>query len=158
MNTITINVNGLEYKLRGEETTEYLSDIAREIDEKIREMINSNKNFTLQSSSILLSINYCDQNRKLIKENSDLKNKIVHIEKQNEEIILKNNKLEEEIKAYNILMKQEKENIFNDFNEVIELEKEIEILKETLKKFKEENNKLKYDIENNNKPVNLFNN
>ena len=134
MNIVTINVNGIEYKLKGEESTEYLNDIAREVDEKIRDMISSNKNFTLQSSSVLLAINYCDQVRKLkceqselsdsiekcnlkiqelINENSELKSKIIHIENENQQFQLKNGKLEEEIEAYNILLKEENQNLSN---------------------------------------------
>ncbi len=169
MNIITVNVNGVEYRLKGEESTEYLNDIAREVDDKIREMINSNRNFTMQSSAVLLSMNYCDRIRKLndqyttliqdinncnskiqnlIDENSDLKNKILHIENQNTELNLKNGKLEEEIEAYDTLLKEEKDSIFNDNNEMIELEKEIEILKDTIKRLNEENSKLKNEIEN----------
>lgn len=171
MNIVTINVNGVEYKLKGEESTEYLNDIAREVDGKIRDMLTSNKNFTLQSSAILLAINYCDQIRKfkqeqsklnniiekenlktqdLINENNDLKNKIIHIENKNQEIKLKNDKLEEEIEAYNTLLQQDKQDLFFGINEMQELEKEIEILKDALKKMKDENLRLKNEIKNNN--------
>lgn len=155
MNIVTISVNGVEYKLKGEESKEYLNHIAKEVDEKIREMIALNKNLTVQSSSILLAINYCDQIHKLnkdkeelndsidkcneriqslIDENSELKNKIIHIENANQELELKNIKLEEEIDAYNTFLKEDGREMFFDNNEIQELEKEIEMLKETIKK------------------------
>lgn len=164
MNIVTININGVEYRLKGEESTEYLNEIAQEVDSKIREMINSNKNFNMQSSAVLLAMNYCDKIRKLnieyldlkkeidncnskiqelIDENSELKNRIIHIENENIEFNLKNVKLEEEIEAYNTLLKEEREVLFSENNEMIELEKEIEILKDTLKKVNEEKLKLK---------------
>ena len=171
MNIVTISINGNEYKLKGEESTEYLNDIAREVDERIREMLNSNKNFTLQSSAVLLAINYCDQIRKLknkemdlndsidkcnfkiqelIDENNNLKNEIIHIENKNQEIELQNKRLEEEIQAYNLLIEEDKDNIFSENNEMQELENEIEILKDTLKRVNEENLKLKNEIKNKN--------
>ncbi len=155
MNIVTISVNGVEYKLRGEESKEYLTQIAREVDDKIKDMIASNKNLTVNSSAILLSINYCDQVHKLngekeslndsidkcneriqslIDENSELKNKMINIENKNEELQIKNMKLEEEIEAYNTLLKEDNKDIFKDNNEIHELEKEIEMLKETIKK------------------------
>ncbi len=67
MNIVTINVNGVEYKLKGEESKEYLNSIAKEVDDKIKEMMALNTNLTLHSSSILLAINYCDQLHKLEK-------------------------------------------------------------------------------------------
>lgn len=169
MNIITINVNGIEYKLKGEESSEYLSDIANEVDIKLRDMININKNLTLQSAAVLLSINYCDQIRKLKEEqyvldnsidecnlrirnltdeNSDLKDRVIHIENENLELKSKNSKLEEEIEVYNTLLKDDKDNIFLDNNEMKELEKEIEILKDTIKKLNEDNLKLKEQLEN----------
>lgn len=171
MNIVNININGIEYRLKGDESSEYLNDIAQEVDSKIREMINSNKNFTMQSSSILLAMNYCDKNRKLnkeherlnkniddcnlkiqslIDENNELKNKIIHIENQNMELNLKNVKLEEEIEAYNTLLKEEKEVLFSENNEMMQMEKEIEVLKDTLKKTTEENLKLKNEMKNKN--------
>ncbi len=168
MNIVTINVNGIEYKLKGEESSEYLTDIANEVDIKLRDMINSNKNLTLQSAAVLLSINYCDQIRKfkeeqylldssiddcnlkirnLTDENSDLKDRVIHIENENLDLKSKNSKLEEEIDAYNILLKDEKDNIFSDNNEMKELEKEIEILKDTIKKLNDDNFKLKDQLE-----------
>lgn len=169
MNIVTINVNGIEYKLKGEESTEYLNDIAREVDGKIREMINLNKNFSLQSSAVLLAINYCDQIRKLknehldfdniidecnvkiqnlIDENNELKNKIISIENENNGYKIKIGKLEEEIEAYNTFLKEENQDLFPESNELLELEKEIEILKDTIKKVNEENLRLKENIKN----------
>lgn len=167
MNIVTINVNGIEYKLKGDESTEYLNDIAAEVDRRIRDMVNSNRNFTIQSAAVLLAINYCDQFRKLKFEYEELKNnieksnhkiktltnesienknRIVHIENKNKEMELKNRKLEEEIEAYDALMKEEKGNIFLENNEMKELEKEIEMLRTALKIANEEKEKLKEKI------------
>lgn len=163
MNIVTISVNGVEYKLKGEESKEYMNSIAREVDDKLRDMIQANKNLTVNSSAILLAINYCDVVHKLnnekdelsnsidicnskiqalIDENNDLKEKIIHIENAQQEVQLKNVKLEEEIEAYNTLLKEDKDSLFSDNNEIQELEKEIEILKETIKKMKQENSEL----------------
>lgn len=171
MNIVTINVNGAEYKLKGEESKEYLNSIAKEVDDKIKEMMALNTNLTLHSSSILLAINYCDQLHKLendkenlnnsiencnfkiqslIDENNELKERIIHIENENCEIKLKNENLEEEIEAYNIVLKDGNKDLFSNNNEIEELEKEIELLKHTVRKIKDENfelqNKLKGKI------------
>lgn len=160
MNIVTISVNGIEYKLKGEESDEYLNEIANEVDLKIREMINVNRGLTLQSSSILLAINYCDKIKKLqneqvnlsntidecnvkiqnlINENSELKSKIINIENQKQECDEKIKTLESEIEVYNDFLKEEKDELFSQNNEILELEKEIEILKDTIKKINEEN-------------------
>ena len=167
MNIVTINVNGIEYKLKGEESTEYLNDISNEVDVKLRDMIGENKNLTLQSAAVLLSINYCDQIRKLKEqqyildssidecnlkirnltdENSDLKDRVIHIENENLQFKSKISNLEEEIQAYNDLLKSEKEDLFSDNNEMRELEKEIEILKNTIRKLNDDNFRLKKQL------------
>ena len=149
MNIVTINVNGVEYKLKGEESKEYLNSIAKEVDDKIKEMMALNTNLTLHSSSILLAINYCEI-QSLIDENNELKERIIHIENENCEIKLKNENLEEEIEAYNIVLKDGNKDLFSNNNEIEELEKEIELLKHTVRKIKDENfelqNKLKGKI------------
>lgn len=158
MNIITINVNGMEYKLKGEESPEYLNRIANEVDLKIREMIGANRGLTLQSAAVLLSINYCDKIKKLqndqltltktidecnhkiqnlINENSELKSKVISVENQKIECDEKIKNLEEEIEVYNDFLKEEKDGLFSQNNEIIELEKEIEILKDTIKKLNE---------------------
>ncbi|BAK80981.1 cell division protein ZapA [Candidatus Arthromitus sp. SFB-rat-Yit] len=163
MNIVTININGIEYKLKGEESEEYLNNIAREVDDKIKEMMTKNVNLTAQSSSILLAINYCDQLYKyrtekedlnnsiencnvkiqsLIDEKNELKERMIHIESENSKLKLINKNLEEEIEAYNTVLKEDNKNIFSDNNEIEELEKEIELLNETVRKLKEENVKL----------------
>ena len=167
MNIVTININGIEYKLKGEEPEEYLNNIAREVDDKIKEMMLKNTNLTIQSSSVLLALNYCDQLYKsksekedlnnsigscnvkiqsLIDENNELKEKMIHIENENFEIKSINKKLEEEIEAYNIVLKENNKNIFLDNNEIKELEKDIELLKETIRELKEENVKLRDEL------------
>lgn len=164
MNIITINVNGIEYKLKGEESDEYLNEIAHEVDIKIREMISINKGLTLQSSAVLLAINYCDKIKKLqneqvglsntidecnvkiqnlINENSELKSKIIHIENQKQECDEKIKNLEGEIEVYNDFLKEKKDGLFTQNNEILELEKEIEILKDTIKKINGGNSKFK---------------
>ncbi len=61
-------------------------------------MIRKNLNNSIENCNFKI--------QSLIDENNELKERIIHIENENCEIKLKNENLEEEIEAYNIVLKR----------------------------------------------------
>lgn len=60
MNMITVNINGMEYNLRGEENEEYLHKVARQVDKKLKHILNSNSKLNVSSAAMLTALNAVD--------------------------------------------------------------------------------------------------
>lgn len=60
MNVITVNINGMEYNLRGEENEEYLHRVARQVDKKLKSIICSNPKLSVSSAAVLTALNSVD--------------------------------------------------------------------------------------------------
>jgi cell division protein ZapA len=60
MNVISVNINGMEYNLRGEENEEYLHKVARQVDKKLKHILSSNSKLSLSSAAVLTALNAVD--------------------------------------------------------------------------------------------------
>ncbi len=60
MNVITIKINGIDYNLKGEESEEYLNEIASYVDKKLKSLMDNNKKLSVSSASVLTAMNVVD--------------------------------------------------------------------------------------------------
>lgn len=140
MNTVTININGMDYNLKGRESAEYLQKLASYVDEKVKNIMSNNAKLSTTAAATLVALNIADElykadekievlldkNKSLEESMNEVKEKISAIENINNEA----NKLKEE----NLLLKKELENYYKE----IEVLKNDEGNKEELNKLKEE--------------------
>ena len=75
MNTVTVNINGVEYNLRGKEDEKYLLDVAAYVDSKIREISVNNKKLSIGSAAVLTAVNIADELFKCDLEINDITKK-----------------------------------------------------------------------------------
>ena len=150
-NKIEINISGHSYTLVGKETTEYLNELGKYVDERIHNIMSSNSSLGVKDASILTAFNiadelfklreHCDSNKneleiqqqldKLTQENMELK-------KQNDE--LKKLKLDNtEDSGYRQELQQAYDNISN-------LLLERDKMLEELAAEKEKNNNLHFSL------------
>lgn len=154
MNTVTVNINGVEYNLKGEESEEYLQKVASYVDKKLKGILETNDKLGISSATILTAINTADE---IIKANSKTEelekkyeNSLQNEKRLNEQIenLKKQLKVTEELNSE--LQKKTKKGIAE--NEIREKEKviskfkeEMKITEETAKKHIEENKALKLE-------------
>ena len=60
MNVVTVKINGMEYNLKGEESIEYLTEIANYVDRKVNSIIDNNKKLSTSSAAMLAAMNAVD--------------------------------------------------------------------------------------------------
>lgn len=152
MNVITVNINGVEYNLRGEENEEYLHKVARYVDKKIKHILDSNKKLSLSSAAVLTAINSVDDMFKCGLAFDDMQGELEQT-KDTEK------KLREELEAvrkqfkyledYNTELQNKLKSMSNENylkqkeEELSKVSKELEITQESAKKYLQENKILK---------------
>ncbi len=75
MNTVTVNINGVDYNLRGKEVETYLQEVASFVDGKIREISVTNNKLSIGSAAVLTAINIADELFKCNEELSEITKK-----------------------------------------------------------------------------------
>lgn len=144
MNVINVNINGMEYNLKGHENEEYLHKVARHVDKKLQEIMKGNPKLSVSSAAVLTAINCADDMFKcdeayeelqqdmdkfsaeedaLRKEIESLKKQLKYLEDYNAELQLK-------IKNANVA-------------DIDKLNGQLELAEENSKKYLEEMNTLK---------------
>lgn len=140
MATVTVRINGMDYKLKGKEDEAYLKSIASHVEDKLQEILTKNTKLSVSAASVLTAINLADESFKAKKELNDILNNY-----ENLEIVSKSLKQElEDVKIeYNdiITSKDAKnskliEGIKAELKKSIEAKKIIELEKKELEKAK----------------------
>lgn len=155
MNVVTIKINGIEYNLKGDEREEYLHMVASYVDKKIKNIMDNNEKLSTSSAAILTALNLGDdmfKSKTLCKELSnkgeelnkhdeelteqleDLKKQLNHMEDYNQELFNKCKNIEKT--EYVKTLEQEN----------IDMQQQLEVMKETNKTCIEENKEI--SIEN----------
>ena len=90
VNKVTVMVSGKRYSFVTDETPEYIESIADYVNKKITEIAYHNSAYTMQMSTVMASVDICDEYFKAKMENKVLSEKTEElkeiVEKQNEEI------------------------------------------------------------------------
>ena len=136
---ITVNINGVDYNLKGKESEEYLRDIASYVDERIKEVLGKNPMLSISQASVLAAVNIADglyksddQIRKLASIKKNMENERATLFKTIEELKSNITRLKDE----NAIISKEKDNVINGLKE------DRESLLKKINDVQEEKNKL----------------
>lgn len=152
MNVITVNINGMEYNLRGEENEEYLHKVARQVDKKLKHILDSNSKLSLSSAAVLTALNAVDDMFKCDIAFSDLEAEVKRLSTSNSTKTEELETLRKQLKyleEYNSELQLKLKNISNEDylkekKEIIEnLNTELKITEENAKNYLNERNSLK---------------
>lgn len=140
MNTVTITINGMDYNLKGRESAEYLQKLARYVDEKVRNIMANNAKLSTTAAATLVALNIADELYKadekievLLSKNKELESEFNNFKNNNSELEALKEKFNQIVKE-NDLLKQEIENNYKE----IETLKIDENIKDDIDKLKEE--------------------
>ncbi|NFO30317.1 cell division protein ZapA [Clostridium botulinum] len=96
---VTVNINGMDYNLKGDKNEQYLVDLADFVDSKVKEIMSKNSRLSTSAATVLAAVNIADE---LYECDSNLRNAInkkKNIETEKSELIQKVDKLNEDLKT-----------------------------------------------------------
>ena len=131
MSTVTINIIGMDYNLKGRESEEYLVEIAKYVNEKVKDIMANNRKLSSTAGATLVALNIADE---LFKADEEV-----------ETLIKKNTSLEERNTTLKERLKELRDNAEN-----------VEVLKKVIEDIKSENLVLKEEIENYHKEIEII--
>lgn len=83
-NIVSVNIYGEEYRIRAEGDVEYIQDVARYVDRKMREFADNTTNKSPVRIAILAALNIADE---LLKERQEGQNDLSRVEQRASDII-----------------------------------------------------------------------
>ncbi|PKK39328.1 hypothetical protein ABB02_01561 [Clostridiaceae bacterium JG1575] len=143
MKKVTVNIQGLDYTLMGEESEEHMRTIGDTVDQLLRTMMRSNRKLNISTAAILTSCNLVDEQMKRAQEAQVQK---THLQDQEQRM----RDLEEEIRTLEEALRQKDEELSRQAKkeEALALKKEedlqkvrseIGILTESVKEYRSDN-------------------
>jgi cell division protein ZapA len=144
MNVINVNINGMEYNLKGEENEEYLHKVARHVDKKLKNIMQGNPKLSVSSAAVLTALNVADDMFKCdaaYEELSGEMDKLSAVEKKLQQEIESLKKQQKYLEDYNAELQLKLKNLNNE--DVEKLKSELEQLQTNSKKYLEQRNILK---------------
>lgn len=152
MNMITVNINGMEYNLKGEENEEYLHKVARQVDKRLKHILNSNSKLSASSAAVLTAINAIDDMFKIDEAYSKLEGdmeQLSQLQKKQEDELKKLIEKVKDLEEYSSQLESKLKNAANEEfleekQEIIEkLSNQLKITEENGKAYLKERNELK---------------
>lgn len=83
---VKINICGVECGILSDESENYVYSIADEINEIVQKIKFSNPGISRSMVDIMAMMKFCDENRKLLKEKSDIENLCKKLEEENKKL------------------------------------------------------------------------
>jgi len=80
MGSVDVYILGQKYTIKGEETPEYIKQLADFVDSKLKEVCSNTPNLTPLKAAILASLNIADELHRLKKEYNTVSNNIKSID------------------------------------------------------------------------------
>ena len=74
--SVKVNIAGIEYAIKTDESAEYTKQIADEINEKINEVKKSNPNISTMQIAILIAMQYCFESKDAQKKTEEIRGEI----------------------------------------------------------------------------------
>ncbi len=85
---VRVNICGVECGILSDESQNYVYSVADEINDAIQKIKFSNPGISRSVADILAMMKFCDENRKLLKEKSEIENLCKKLEEENKKLKL----------------------------------------------------------------------
>lgn len=138
---VIVNINGQEFSVLGNESEEYITSIAKIVDDNIKEITSKNKRLSQSMAAILAAFNMADKYTKTLNELNELNKNVVeplkNFEQMKADLYNSNNKLQglkDECNSYKDELLQSKREIENLNKTVRQYEQELKVKDDELAK------------------------
>ncbi len=146
MNKVTVNIQGLEYTLKGEESEEHLNEIGEIVDQLLSTMMKSNRKLNVSTAAILTSCNLVDEKFKMEAKMEETNQQALEfntvktaLEKEISEL---KNMLSQKEKAISGLAKEESAELKRKDEEIRKIQSENQVLLDSVKEYRDDNEQL----------------
>ena len=75
-NKVKINICNTDYTIVSEDTPEYITSIAKKVDEEMENILKNNTRFSVTMAAVLTALKYCDELSKSVANCDNLRNQI----------------------------------------------------------------------------------
>lgn len=147
MTSVTVKIGGLEYTLKGNDEEQYMLQVSKYVDEKIKELLDKNSKLSVASATVLAAVNIVDE---LFKGNKDYNNLLADYEQllsEKKEQIKMIEKVQSELKDALEEIENLKEKVENDglISENENLRAQLSVMESENKNLLKENRILKVE-------------
>ncbi len=111
---IKINIAGSEFNILSQDSEEYTTMIAGEVNKKINDIQKSNSRVSITAAAMLAALNFCDNSKKAEKDIENLKqqikeylSEIAENREETEELKKENQRLKKDIQIYRQRLSEE---------------------------------------------------
>ncbi len=96
-NKVNFTICGKEYSLQTKDNPSYFKDIANRLDERIKTMMDENKNMSMSTAIILISLSLMEEKFKINQDISNVLNQVNRLNVELEDVKFKLSKYESDI-------------------------------------------------------------
>ncbi|WP_252235469.1 cell division protein ZapA [Clostridium sp. CH2] len=143
---VTVNINGMDYNLKGDKNEQYLVDLADFVDSKVKEIMSKNSRLSTSAATVLAAVNIADELYECDFNLRNAINKKKNIETEKSELIQKVDKLNEDLKTTLVEKTKIQEQLVNGEQSLkekyAEIEQQLDTLGEEATNLKKEKNLL----------------
>lgn len=150
-NKVEINISGHSYTLVGKESTEYLNELGKYVDERIHKIMSSNNSLGVKDASILTAFNIADELFKLRedcesnKQELEMQQRVDKLKEENIELKRENDELRKQT-LENTQDSDYKEELKQAYDNISNLLLERDKMLEELASEKEKNTNLHFSL------------
>lgn len=120
-NKVKINICKTDYTIVSEDTPEYITSIAKKVDEEMENILKNNTRFSVTMAAVLTALKYCDELSKSISDCDNLRNQMKNYLEdsslsrfESDEIKKENSLLKKEIQSLRKRLSSDIPNISDD--------------------------------------------
>lgn len=146
MNKVTVNIQGLEFTLKGEESEAHLQTIATTVDELLATMMKSNRKLNISAAAILTSCNLVDEKLKLQETMDSFDSRQAAQDEEKSQLQRQIGELQSQIRAKDDELaqhaKEETKAVHLKDEEIKKLQTEMTLMHESVKEYRDDNEQL----------------
>lgn len=128
---VIVNINGKEFSVLGNESEEYITGIAKIVDDNIKEIMSKNKKLSQTMAAILAAFNMADKYTKTLNELNDISKNVVEPLKQFEKIKI-------DLDSSNSKLQGLRDECNSYKDELLQSKREMENLNKTIRQYEQE--------------------
>lgn len=143
MNKMTVNIQGLEFTLKGEESEEHLERIGKTVDELISSMMQTNRKLNVSTAAILTSCNLVDGQFRMESTLEELQKSEERFNEEKQALLKEIEVLKKTVGEKDAIIsdldKEESAGLKKKETEISKLGSELQLLKDSVKEYRDDN-------------------
>lgn len=146
MNRVSVNIQGIELTLKGEDSEDHLRQVGETVDEMLTAMLKANKRLNPTMATVLTCCNLVDEKLKAEKTQAEIDGKLADLadELKSKDEVIKGLEadLAQKDRDLQVLKDQQGEELAQKGEEVKKVQQEVSLLTESVREYRDDNEQL----------------